>query len=209
MLSFLRNLFNAETPRDALGDRGENVAARYLRNRGYKIIVRNFRCDLGEIDIVARDGKTLVFVEVKTRRLRGPGPGRPGQPSQAAPTDPGRQALPPPLRNPPAPQPVRRGGDRLAQRPRPSHPPHAARIRADVLEQWPVVSGRWPEGEEVASGEWPVASGQKERKWPMASGQWPEEEVAWKGRSLPSYWPPATKHWPLFPVSALLLATGH
>jgi putative endonuclease len=74
MLSFLRNLFGAETPRDALGDRGENVAARYLRNRGYKIIIRNFRCDLGEIDIVARDGKTLVFVEVKTRAYEDPAP---------------------------------------------------------------------------------------------------------------------------------------
>ncbi len=60
--------------RDALGDRGENVAARYLRNQGYKIIDRNFRCDLGEIDIVARDGKTLVFVEVKTRQQDEPTP---------------------------------------------------------------------------------------------------------------------------------------
>ena len=83
MLSFLRNLFKAETPRSALGDRGENVAARYLRNRGFKIIVRNFRCELGEIDIIARDGKTLVFVEVKTR-LRRPCPGRPGQRSQGS-----------------------------------------------------------------------------------------------------------------------------
>ena len=74
MLSFLRSFFKAETPRDALGDRGENLAARYLRNRGYKIIVRNFRCDLGEIDIVARDGKTLVFVEVKTRAYEDPAP---------------------------------------------------------------------------------------------------------------------------------------
>src|SRR4051812_21215712 len=53
--------------RDTLGDRGENVAARYLRNRGFRILTRNFRCPLGEIDIVARDGQTLVFCEVKTR----------------------------------------------------------------------------------------------------------------------------------------------
>jgi putative endonuclease len=52
---------------DALGPRGENLAARFLRNLGYRIIVRNFRCEVGEIDIIARDGKTLVFVEVKTR----------------------------------------------------------------------------------------------------------------------------------------------
>ena len=73
-LDWIQNLFTGNKQdkpvpkkRDALGDRGENVAARYLRNQGYKIIVRNFRCTLGEIDIVARDGRTLVFVEVKTR----------------------------------------------------------------------------------------------------------------------------------------------
>ena len=64
----------AQREREGLGDRGENVAARYLRNRGYKIIVRNFRCVMGEIDIVARDGKTLVFVEVKTRAYDDPTP---------------------------------------------------------------------------------------------------------------------------------------
>jgi len=52
---------------DALGPRGENLAARHLRSAGYRIIVRNFRCEVGEIDIIARDGRTLVFVEVKTR----------------------------------------------------------------------------------------------------------------------------------------------
>ena len=57
-----------------MGPRGENVAARYLRNLGYKIIVRNFQCNLGEIDIIARDGKTLVFVEVKTRTEDEPTP---------------------------------------------------------------------------------------------------------------------------------------
>jgi putative endonuclease len=53
--------------KDPLGDRGENLAARELRNKGYRIIARNFKCVMGEIDIIARDGKTLVFVEVKTR----------------------------------------------------------------------------------------------------------------------------------------------
>ncbi|HEX4795378.1 MAG TPA: YraN family protein [Humisphaera sp.] len=68
MVRWLQSLFKpAAPPRDALGDRGENLAARHLRNLGYKIIVRNFRCPVGEIDIVARDGATLVFVEVKTR----------------------------------------------------------------------------------------------------------------------------------------------
>ena len=74
MMSWIRNFFTKSTPIDAMGDRGENLAARYLRNRGYKIISRNFRCDSGEIDIVARDGKTIVFVEVKTRAYDDPTP---------------------------------------------------------------------------------------------------------------------------------------
>ena len=74
MVEWLANLFKAKTPKDALGDRGENMAARHLRNRGYKIIMRNFSCDLGEIDIIARDGKTLVFLEVKTRAYDDPKP---------------------------------------------------------------------------------------------------------------------------------------
>jgi len=76
MLDWLKGLFaNNKTPqRDPLGERGENVAARFLRNKGYKIIIRNFRCELGEIDIIARDGKTLVFVEVKTRAYDDPQP---------------------------------------------------------------------------------------------------------------------------------------
>lgn len=67
MSSWLASFFKPTDKRDALGDRGENMAAKFLRNLGYKIIVRNFRCEVGEIDIVARDGKVLVFVEVKTR----------------------------------------------------------------------------------------------------------------------------------------------
>ena len=77
MIGWLRNIFSSTSdvpPRDAMGDRGENLAARYLRNRGYKIICRNFNCEMGEIDIVARDGKTLVFVEVKTRAYDDPSP---------------------------------------------------------------------------------------------------------------------------------------
>ena len=60
--------------KDPLGERGENLAARELRDKGYKIIARNFRCVMGEIDIIARDGKTLVFVEVKTRAYDDPTP---------------------------------------------------------------------------------------------------------------------------------------
>lgn len=50
-----------------LGQRGERVAARYLRRRGYRIVTRNFRAAGAEIDLVALDGPTLVFIEVKTR----------------------------------------------------------------------------------------------------------------------------------------------
>src|SRR5690554_4479679 len=51
-----------------LGDRGEDLAACYLSKKGFVIIERNWRCARGEIDIIAKDGDTLVFVEVKTRR---------------------------------------------------------------------------------------------------------------------------------------------
>jgi putative endonuclease len=52
---------------DALGAYGERVAADHLVAAGLIILERNWRCDLGEIDIVARDGDTLVVCEVKTR----------------------------------------------------------------------------------------------------------------------------------------------
>ncbi|MCW5865339.1 MAG: YraN family protein [Anaerolineae bacterium] len=57
-------------PRRRLGNWGEGVAAVQLEAEGYAIVARNWRCAAGEIDLVARDGETLVFVEVKTRRGR-------------------------------------------------------------------------------------------------------------------------------------------
>jgi putative endonuclease len=50
-----------------LGKKGEVVAAKLLQREGYKILARNFNSRFGEIDIVAQEGDTLVFVEVKTR----------------------------------------------------------------------------------------------------------------------------------------------
>jgi putative endonuclease len=50
------------------GKKGEELAALYLAEKGYHIIERNYRCRFGEIDIVAQEGETLVFVEVKSRR---------------------------------------------------------------------------------------------------------------------------------------------
>jgi putative endonuclease len=50
-----------------LGGKGEDLAVRFLKKKGYRIISKNFKTPLGEIDIIAEDGLTLVFVEVKTR----------------------------------------------------------------------------------------------------------------------------------------------
>jgi len=52
----------------ALGKRGEQVAARYLKRLGYRIVARSERDMLGELDVIAIDQRTLVFVEVKTRK---------------------------------------------------------------------------------------------------------------------------------------------
>jgi putative endonuclease len=54
--------------RRELGAYGEQLAARYLQDRGLEVLDRNWRCAHGEVDLVARDGDCLVFCEVKTRR---------------------------------------------------------------------------------------------------------------------------------------------
>lgn len=63
-LAAWRRLFR----RRSLGTLGERAAAKFLKRRGYKIVARSDRASLGEIDIVAVQGRTLVFIEVKTRR---------------------------------------------------------------------------------------------------------------------------------------------
>jgi putative endonuclease len=70
MKRLVRTLFNR-----LLGDAGERAAARHLRRRGLRVITRGYKTSRGEIDLVARDGDTLVFVEVKT--------GRQGHPAEA------------------------------------------------------------------------------------------------------------------------------
>ncbi len=54
--------------RKKLGDMGEELAAKFLKNQGLKILERQYRTKFGEIDLVAKDGCEIVFVEVKTRR---------------------------------------------------------------------------------------------------------------------------------------------
>jgi putative endonuclease len=60
-------------PRPQLGRLGEQLAAEHLIRRGLRVIERNYRTRWGELDIVAYDGRTLIFCEVKTRRLTVPG----------------------------------------------------------------------------------------------------------------------------------------
>jgi putative endonuclease len=57
----------------SLGERGERAAARYLRRLGYTIVSRRERGRMGELDLVAVDGRTVVFIEVKTRRTHDAG----------------------------------------------------------------------------------------------------------------------------------------
>lgn len=49
------------------GEAGESLACRHLLSRGFVVLARNFRCRSGEVDVVAKDGETTVFVEVKER----------------------------------------------------------------------------------------------------------------------------------------------
>jgi putative endonuclease len=67
-----------DTAKIETGKEGEKIAAAYLRKNGYHICESNFRCSLGEIDIIAREKSELVFIEVKTRKS-----GKLGYPEQA------------------------------------------------------------------------------------------------------------------------------
>jgi putative endonuclease len=58
----------------SLGNVGESIAATFLKGAGLSIVECNFRCVCGELDIVARDGRTIVFIEVKCRNNENYGP---------------------------------------------------------------------------------------------------------------------------------------
>ena len=62
----VRNMRGSERIRT--GKKGEDIAVDYLDRVGYQILNRNYRCLFGEVDIVAMDGDTVVFIEVKSRR---------------------------------------------------------------------------------------------------------------------------------------------
>jgi len=57
-----------DTRKITTGKEGERIAADFLKKNGYRIVENNYRCPIGEIDIVARDKDDLVFVEVKARK---------------------------------------------------------------------------------------------------------------------------------------------
>ena len=64
----IRDWFARRFPEKSLGDRGEDAAAKFLKRQGFHILARSLDSPLGELDIIAVDGRTVVFVEVKTRR---------------------------------------------------------------------------------------------------------------------------------------------
>jgi putative endonuclease len=105
--------------RIALGRQGERIAERHLRRHGYRILERNFRGAGVEIDLVAMDGETLVFVEVKTRRTA-----LAGMPQEAV--------------NPYKQRHLRRAGEVYAQR----HHAHDCPMRFDVVAILEDSSGR-------------------------------------------------------------------
>lgn len=56
-----------QNQKQILGKEGERVAESYLKEKGYRLVERNYRCPVGEVDLIALDRGVIVFVEVKTR----------------------------------------------------------------------------------------------------------------------------------------------
>lgn len=61
-------MLQSTSQKQEVGQRGEQITEDYLRSKGYVILAKNYRTRFGEIDLVAKDKETLVFIEVKTRR---------------------------------------------------------------------------------------------------------------------------------------------
>jgi putative endonuclease len=60
-----------EYGKQVLGKEGEKIAGQYLKKKGYTVVARNYRCPVGEIDLIALDRRVIVFIEVKTRTGHG------------------------------------------------------------------------------------------------------------------------------------------
>lgn len=56
-----------ESQKQVLGREGEQIAERYLKKKGFTLLERNYRCPIGELDLIVLDRRVVVFVEVKTR----------------------------------------------------------------------------------------------------------------------------------------------
>ena len=72
-----------KTQKSAVGMAGEQIAVQYLEDHGYTVIERNYRSSRQEIDIIAKDGEFLIFVEVKTRSCKTPEALTYGRPARA------------------------------------------------------------------------------------------------------------------------------
>jgi putative endonuclease len=59
---------SGQDQRQIFGQEGERIAERYLSKKGYRLVERNYRCPVGEVDLIVLDRRVIVFVEVKTRR---------------------------------------------------------------------------------------------------------------------------------------------
>ncbi|HEY3303539.1 MAG TPA: YraN family protein [Candidatus Binatia bacterium] len=59
---------SGQDQRQIFGAEGERIAERYLSKKGYRVVERNYRCPMGEVDLILLDRRVIVFVEVKTRR---------------------------------------------------------------------------------------------------------------------------------------------
>jgi len=65
---------SGQDQRQIFGQEGERIAERYLSKKGYRLVERNYRCPVGEVDLIVLDRRVIVFVEVKTRRHERFGP---------------------------------------------------------------------------------------------------------------------------------------